>query len=99
MPFGVLSACEIMKKRNEEIFGDISGAHVIADDIVIAASSEKQHDAIVRAVLDRARQKGACYNKDKIQFKLDAVEYIGNVITCERLKPDDKKIEATVNML
>ena len=87
-----------MQKRNEEIFGDISGAHVIADDLIIAASSEKQHDIIFRVVLDRAREKGVRYNKDKIQLKIDAAEYMGNVVTHEGLKPDDKKIEAIVNM-
>ena len=61
-----------MQKRNEEIFGNISGAHVIADDLIMAASSEKQHDIILRA-----REKGVRYNTDKIQFKVDAVEYYG----------------------
>ena len=98
MPFGISSASEIMQKRNEEIFGDISGAQVITDDLMIAASSEKQHDIIPRTVLAKAREKGVRYNKEKIQFKVHAVGYMGNVVTREGLKPDDKKIEAIVNM-
>ena len=45
-----------MQKRNEETFGDISGVHVIADDLIIAAATEQEHDAILRKVLDRAIQ-------------------------------------------
>ena len=98
MPFGLSSAIEVMQKRNEEIFGDISGVHVIADDLIIAAPTEKQHDIILKAVLDRARQKNVWYSKDKIQFKVDAVEYMGNLVTHEGLKPDSKKLDAILNM-
>ena len=98
MPFGISSASEIMQKKNKKKFGDLPDAHEIADDLIIAASIEKQHDIILRAVLDKARENGVRYNKDKIQFKVDAVEYMGNIVTCEGLKSDDKKIEAIVNM-
>ena len=98
MPFGLSSASEVMQKRNEEIFGDLSGVHVIADDLIIAAPTEKQHDITFKAVLDRARQKNVRYNKDKIQFKVNAVEYMGNLVTHEGLKPDSKKLDAILNM-
>ena len=52
MPFGISSASEVMQKRNEEMFGDISGVHVISDDLIIAAATEQEHDAILRKVLD-----------------------------------------------
>ena len=73
MPFGLSSAREVMQKRNEDIFGDILGVHIIADDIIIAAPTEQQHDVIFKTVLDRARQKGVRFNKDKIQFKVRTV--------------------------
>ena len=98
MPFGLSSASEVMQKRNEEIFGDIPGVHIIADDIIIAAPTEQQHDVIFKTVLDRARQKRVRLNKDKIQFKVSIVEYMGNLVTSEGLKPDDKKIDAILNM-
>ena len=66
MPFVISSASEVMQKRNEETFGDISGDHVIADDLIIAAATEKEHDAILRKVLYRARDKGVRFNFDKI---------------------------------
>ena len=51
MPFGLPSASEIMQKRNEETFGDISGVHVIADDLIIVAENPQEHDHIMRLVL------------------------------------------------
>ena len=74
-----------------KISGDIPGVHLIADDtIIIAASTEQQRDVIFKTVLDRARQKGVRYNKDKTQSKVSTVEYLGNLVTSEGLKPNDK---------
>ena len=55
-----------MQKRNEETFGDISGVHVIADDLIIAAATEQEHDVILHEVLDQARDKGVRFNYMKI---------------------------------
>ena len=66
MPFGIPSASEIMQKRNEETFGNINGVHVIADDLIIAAADDQEHDSILHRVLIRARDKGIKFNSDKI---------------------------------
>ena len=94
MPFGISSVSEIMQKQNEETFGDISGVHVIADDLIIAAATEQEHDDILRKVLDRAREKCVCFNYDKVS----EVEYMGNLVSSKGLKPDPKKVEAIVDM-
>ena len=57
MPFGISSASEIMLKRNKETFGDIQGVHVIADDLITAATDDQKHDIILNRVLQRARDK------------------------------------------
>ena len=98
MPFGICSASEVMQKRNETVFGDIGGVYVIADDIIVAAKNEKEHDAIMLALLKRAKEKGVCFNRDKIQFKVNSVRYMGHLVTEHGLKPDDEKINAIVNM-
>ena len=54
MPVGISSASEVMQKRNEEAFGYIQGVHVIADDLIIWAKDETEHDAIVSKVFERA---------------------------------------------
>ena len=98
MPFGISSASEIMQKRNEETFGDIQGVHVIADDLIIAARDDQEHDDILHRVLTRARDKGVKFNSEKVQFKIGQVEYMGNLVSSDGLKPDPKKIEAIKNM-
>ena len=98
MPFGISSASEIMQKRNEETFGEINGVYVIADDLIIAARDEQEHDRILRTVPQRAREKGVKFNKNKIQFKVPTVTYMGDVVTANGLQPDEQKIVAIVDM-
>ena len=98
MPFGISSASEVMQKRNEQTFSDIPGVHVIADDIIIAADNETEHDTILLKVLERARQYNIKFNLDKLQFKRTEVTYMGHIVTSDGLRPCPKKIEAIVGM-
>jgi len=94
MPFGLSSASEIMQKCNEEPFGDISGVHIIADGLIIAAANPQEHDHIMRLVLTWAWEK----RKDKMQFKIDSVQYMGHIVSAQGLKPDPHKVQAITNM-
>ena len=40
---------------------------MIADDIIVAAENEEEHDAIMLALLNRARESGVRFNRKKIQ--------------------------------
>ena len=98
MPFGISSAGEVMQKRNETTFGDINGVYVIADDLIIAGKDVQEHDQILHRVMQRAQEKGVRFNRNKLQFKLSEVTYMGNVVSSEGLRPCPKKIDAIVNM-
>ena len=98
MFFGISSANEVMQKRNEETFGDINDDHVIADELIIVARDEQEHDNILQTVLQRAREKGIKFNKNKIQFKVPTVIYMGNVVTANGLQPDEQNIVAMADM-
>ena len=71
MPFGILSASDIMHKRNQEAFSDILGVQVIADDMIIAAETVEEHDQILRKVMQRARQQQVKFNRTKVQLIRD----------------------------
>jgi hypothetical protein len=76
------------KKRNEKIFGDIAGVHVVHDDIIIAARNIAEHDEILRKVFIRAREANVKFNKDKIQLRVSEVKYLGNIVSEDGLRPD-----------
>ena len=63
MPFGLTSASKIFQKKNEFDFEGIEGVHVMADDIIIAATTVDEYDVILHNVLNRARE-----HKSQIQL-------------------------------
>ena len=98
LPFGIKSASEVFQQKNCETFGDIEGVHIIADDILIAATTVEEHDAILQKVMEKAQSADVKFNKEKVQYKVNTVRYMGYVITPEGVKPDDTKVTAINNM-
>ena len=56
MPFGIVSASEILHKWTYKAFGDIPNVHVVADDMLIAARDESEHERVLRKFLDHAQK-------------------------------------------
>ena len=98
MPFGLKSASEIFQKKNEAAFEGIDGIHIVADDIIIAANDLEEHNAILHKVLQRASDRNIKLNFDKFQFCVDAVKYLGTIISLEGMKPDPAKVQAVNEM-
>ncbi|KAL0175064.1 hypothetical protein M9458_031032, partial [Cirrhinus mrigala] len=83
LPFGLKSSSEVFEQKNSEAFGGISGVHVIAGDMVIAAVDEKEHTEILHKVMDRAKKSNIKCNAYKIQYKVTKARYMGHVISEE----------------
>ena len=98
MPFGIKSASEVFQKRNEETFAGISGIHIVADDIIIAASSIKEHDEILTQIMERAKDCNVVFNLNKLQLRVREVKYLGTIVTPEGTKPDPTKVQAIIEM-
>ena len=65
MPFGISSASEVQQKKAFQVFGDLKGIFMVADDMLIAAENEEEHDSILRKVLERARTHNIKFNLKK----------------------------------
>ena len=63
----------------------------MADDIIIAATTVDEHDAILRKVLERARERNVKLNWDKLQLRVNTVKYLGTIISADGIKPDQTK--------
>ena len=98
LPFGIACASDALQLFAQKVFGDIQGVHLIADDMLIAAKSEEEHDDILTKVLQRAREHGVKFNKKKIQFKCKEVTYMGRILGVNGVRPDPKKIRAILEM-
>ena len=98
LPFGLICAQDIFQKKVDEAFGDLPGVTGIADDIVIYGRDQSDHDANLRAVMERARETGLRFNPDKCKIRCNEIPFFGNIISDSGLRPDPQKTEAILNM-
>ena len=68
------------------------------DDIIVFGEDHAQHDAALKIVLQRIRDNNLKLNKDKCQFGVPRLVFLGDLITEDGIKPDPKKISAIQNM-
>ena len=81
-----------------ELLGDIPGVQIICNDLLVAAHDEAEHDIIFRTVLERAKRYNDRFNRDKLQFKVEKIKYVGLQIAVDGIRPDPDKVSAIVNM-
>ena len=98
MPFGVCSASDVAQKMVYDNFSDIPGVLAVRDDIIVPGADGESHDAALKHVLDRARERNIKFNRSKIQLRVDKVKYLGSIVSAEGFRPDPDKIKAIVDM-
>ena len=94
LPFGLICAQDIFQKKVDETFGDLPGVTGIADDIVIYGCDLVDHDANLKAVMERARETGLRFNTDKCKIRCTEIPFFGHIISSSGLRPDPQKVEA-----
>uniref|UniRef100_A0A2S2PCF5 RNA-directed DNA polymerase n=1 Tax=Schizaphis graminum TaxID=13262 RepID=A0A2S2PCF5_SCHGA len=94
LPFGINNAAEICQKWNMKVFGGIENVFIYLDDILIFGDTEAQHDCALKQVLDLAMKNNIKFNKNKIQYKVDKVNYLGHIFSYEGMKLDNDRIKS-----
>jgi hypothetical protein len=98
LPFGLVVSQDIFQKQLDTAFQGLNGVTGIADDTFVYGSSEEEHDRNLVKLMERAREKGVVFNKDKLQFKCERVSFFGHTWTRQGIKPDNKKVSAILDM-
>ena len=94
LPFGVTSAVTIFQRTMENMLSDLPGCVVYIDDILITGSSDEEHLHNLRQVMNRLQLKGVKLKKDKFDFMLNEVNYLGFVISAAGISPTQDKVKA-----
>ena len=62
--------------------------------IELSGVDERKHDVALLSVFRKAEEFGIKFNKNKFQFKLSQVSFMGQIIPAEGVKPDSKHVDA-----
>ena len=96
---GVVCAPDIFQSKINELLGDIEAVRAYINDILmVTKGSFKDHMQMLDKVLTRCKMVNLKVNASKFYLGLSEVEYLGYIISSEGIKPQQKKIEAILNI-
>ena len=98
LPFGINTSGDAFNETMQEIFKDMDGVQVLADDILVHGKNPAEHNQRLKRVLETARQCGLKLNRKKCKIGCPAVEYVGHVISKDGLKPSQLHTRAITEM-
>ncbi|KII72602.1 Transposon Tf2-9 polyprotein [Thelohanellus kitauei] len=94
LPFGVSSSPAIFQATMAKILSGIPNVAFYLDDIIVTGRDDKLHEDNLREVLNRLRQCNVTSRKDKCQFFMEEVEYLGHRISKNGIRPLTDKIDS-----
>ena len=68
------------------------------DDILVFGETEQERDSRLQQVLRRLKGRGLTLNKEKCQFKVTSVEFLGHTVTSEGISASSDKVKAVTEM-
>ena len=95
--FGVSCAPEIHQRIIQQVIGGCEGARNIADDIIIFGVTGEEHNRRLDAVLQRLWEAGLRLNRDKCQFGLPELTFMGYRLNKHGVSATDEKVRAVLN--
>ena len=98
LPFGVSCAPEIYHRTIHQLFENIPNVDTSMDDIIIWGSTQEEHDASVRRVLDKCREAGLSLKKEKCEIGVTELKFLGEIVSKDGMKPDPQKVTAINQM-
>lgn len=94
LPFGLTSAPEHFQKKMAEAIEGLEGVINLVDDFLVYGKDVKEHDERLGRLLKRLQDKGITLNKDKCEFRTNALNFLGHRLDNGQVKPDPEKVAA-----
>ena len=98
LPMGICSAPEYYQRQVSSLLQGMKGVVSYLDDVLVFGKTQKEHDERLRSVLNRMLEAGITLNRDKCEFSVASVKFLGHVISTGGVKPDRGKIEAVMGI-
>lgn len=76
------------------MLSDLDGVVSMMDDVLVHGRTKEEHDSRLLKVLGVLQQNNVTLNKDKCQFGVQKVKFLGQLIDKGTVRADHGKIEA-----
>ena len=96
MPFDLTNAPATFQRLMESCLGDMHLKWVIIylDDIIIFTKTPKEHIKRLRGVFQKLHEAGLKLKPKKHEFFRTRINYLGHIVSSDRIECDPKKVEA-----
>ena len=91
--FCVRCAYEMYQKVLRQVLQECDGVHNFLD-VIVHAATEEEHDKRFENVYRVLSSKGLTLKRDKCQFKMSHLEFMGHVLSARGIVPADVKVKA-----
>ena len=81
MPFGISAAPEFFQRQMGRIIEGLEGVLCMMDNILVFGKNEIEHDKRPDAVFEKFRQARLTLNKEKCEFRMNQVKFLGHVVS------------------
>ena len=98
LPFGLKVSSDVFQQQLDAVLAQLHNITNIADDVLVNAPDDRQHDIALLVLLHAARQNGIKFNSKKMQFRTAEVQFYGQVLTPDGMKLSDSQTEAIQKM-
>ncbi|XP_055527961.1 uncharacterized protein K02A2.6-like [Wyeomyia smithii] len=92
--FGVSCAPELFQKVMETIIAGLEGVIVYLDDVVVSGRTQTEHDNRLKALLDRLESYNVLLNRDKCQFNVSSLDFLGHNLSVNGVRPVESRVSA-----
>lgn len=98
MPFGMINAPSTFQAMMNHLFRDMldAGVLVYLDDLLIYATTEEEHDRIVKEVLQRLTKHHLAVSPRKCKWRVPKVEFLGYIINRQGIGMTQDKVECVL---
>lgn len=99
LPFGLSSAPEIFQRSMEKILFGLEGVICMMDDVLVFGRDAKEHWIRLRLVLEKIEKSGMTLKKEKCEFGVTEVKFLGHIVCLAGVKLDPDKAKTIMEIM
>ena len=84
--------------KMDQILEQVDGAIGIADDVVVYAKSEKEHDKILHRLMQVTTENGLVFNSTECKIKSKSTSFFGMIFSENGVSHDPEKLKDLQNV-
>ena len=98
MLFGLKMSQVVFQSKIDQLMVGCVGTTGIADDMIVYAETEEEHDRRLLWLMRRCAEKGLNLNPEKCNIKQQEIKFYGVICRNDGVKPNPKKVTALKQM-